>query len=51
MVIRLKEINGVNRINEFIQQCAFKGWLINKIDIENRIDIYNIAEEEIEFDE
>lgn len=51
LVIRLKEINGVNRINEFIQQCAFKGWLINKIDIENRIDIYNIAEEEIEFDE
>lgn len=51
LVIRLKEINGVNRINEFIQQCSFKGWLVNKIDIENRIDIYNIAEEEIEFDD
>ncbi|MBS6502197.1 MAG: S8 family peptidase [Clostridium sp.] len=51
LVIRLKEINGVNRINEFIQQCLFKGWLVNKIDIDNRIDIYNIAEEEIHFDE
>lgn len=51
LVIRLKEINGVNRINEFIQQCSFKGWLVNKIDIDNRIDIYNVAEEDIEFDE
>lgn len=49
LVIRLKEINGVNRINEFIQQCSFKGWLVSKIDIDNRIDIYNIAEEDIVF--
>ena len=51
LVIRLKEINGVNRINEFIQQCSFKGWLVNKIDIENRIDINNFDKEEIEFDD
>lgn len=51
IVITLKEINGVNRIDEFIQQCSFRGWLVNKVDIENRIDIYNIAEEEIEFDD
>lgn len=50
VVITLKEINGVNRIDEFINQCTLRGWLINKIDIENRIDIYNIAEEEIEFE-
>jgi len=50
VVITLKEINGVNRYNEFIRQCSFKGWLVNKIDVENRLELYNIAEQEIEFE-
>lgn len=50
IVITLKEINGVNRIDEFINQCSLRGWLVNRIDVENRIDIYNVAEEEIEFE-
>jgi hypothetical protein len=50
VVITLKEMNGINRIEEFIQQCFFRGWLVNKIDVESLIDIYNIAEEEIRFD-
>ena len=49
LVVTLKEINGVNRIQEFIQQCLFRGWIVNRIDIENRIDIYNLSEETIEF--
>lgn len=47
VVVTLKEINGVNRIEEFIQRCSFKGWLVNKIDIDNRIDVYQKANEEI----
>ena len=50
VVITLKEINGVNRYDEFIRQCSFKGWLINKVDVENRLELYNIAEQEIEFE-
>jgi len=50
VVITLKEINGVNRIDEFINQCSLRGWLVNKVDIENRVDVYNIAQEEIEFE-
>ena len=50
IVITLKEINGVNRINEFIKNAQLKGWLVNKIDVDTRIDIFNIAEEEIEFE-
>lgn len=50
IVVTLKEIHGVNRIDEFISQCLLRGWLVNKIDLENRIDIYNKAEEDIEFD-
>lgn len=47
VIVTLKEINGVNRINEFIQSCLFRGWLVQKIDIENRLDIYEKAEENI----
>lgn len=50
IVITIKEINGINRIEEFIKQSQIKGWLVNKIDVDTRIDIFNIAEEEIEFE-
>ncbi len=50
VVITLKEINGVNRYDEFIRQCSFKGWLVNKVDVENRLKLYNIAEQEVKFE-
>ncbi len=50
IVITLKEINGINRIDDFIKNCSFRGWLVNRIDVENMIDIYNIAEEDIKFE-
>jgi len=50
IVITLKEINGVNRIDEFIKNAQLRGWLVNKIDVDTRIDIFNIAEEDIEFE-
>lgn len=49
VVVTLKEINGINRIDEFIRNCALKGWIVNKIDIHSRIDIHNKVNEEIEF--
>lgn len=51
IIVTLKEIKGVNRINEFIQQCSLRGWLVTKIDVQNRVDIYNAAEVDIDFDE
>ncbi len=51
IVITLKEMGGVNRIDDFIRNCLLNEWFVNKIDIKNRIDIHNIAEQEIRFDE
>ena len=45
----LKEINGENRIDEFIQRCFFNQWLVEKVEVENQIELYNKAEEEIIF--
>lgn len=50
IVITLKELGGVNRIDEFINQCSLRGWLVNKVNIENNVDVYNIAEQELKFD-
>lgn len=49
LVITLKELNGKNRIHDFEKALLSRGWLVSRLDVENKIDIYNIAEEEIEF--
>lgn len=50
VVVTLKEINGVNRIDEFIKNCTLNGWLVNKIDVQTRIDINKKVNEDIEFE-
>lgn len=50
VVVTLKEMNGVNRMDEFIKLCMARGWLVNQLDVENRLDIYAKLEEEIVFD-
>ena len=49
VVVTLKEMYGVNRIDEFIRNCILNGWLVNRINIQNRIDIREKVNEEIEF--
>ena len=49
VVVTLKEINGINRIDEFVKNCNLSGWLVNPVDIKNRIDIHEKVNEEIDF--
>ena len=48
IVITLKEINGINRIDDFIRMCSLRKWLVTKVDVDNKIELYNKAEEEID---
>lgn len=50
VVVTLKEINGVNRIDEFIRNCTLNGWLVNEIDVQTRIDINKKINEDIELE-
>ncbi len=50
IVISLKEIKGINRIDEFIKLCSVRGWFVNKLEVKNKIEIYNKSHEEITFD-
>ncbi len=42
---------NIYHIVEFIKLCMVRGWLANRIDIQNQIDVYNKAEEETEFEQ
>ena len=44
------KMNGVNRIDDFVKLCLARGWLVSRLDIENQLDVYAKAEEEIEFE-
>lgn len=50
VVITLREVNGINRIEDFIKACTLRGWIVSEIDVENQIDVYNTNQEEIVFD-
>ena len=49
IVVSLKEVNGVNRIDEFVQACSLRGWLVNRINIDNQVKIFNKLEEQLDF--
>ena len=50
VVITLKELNAINRIDEFIKACTLRGWIVNQITIQNQINIYNTSNEDIHFE-
>lgn len=49
VVITIKEINGVNRIDEFVKNCYLNGWIVNELDIQVKQDIHKKLNEDIEF--
>lgn len=50
VVVTLKEMNGVNRFEDFKKLCMARGWLVTELNVQNQIDIYLRAEEDIEFE-
>jgi hypothetical protein len=49
-VITLKELKGINRIDDFIKACRLRGYIVSSLDVQQRINIYNTTQEEIIFD-
>lgn len=50
LVITLRELHDINRIEAFIRNCKLNSWLVTPINVDNRLDIYNTAEQEITFE-
>ena len=49
-VITLKEINGINRIQDFITACSLRSYIVNELDVRAQVEIYNTNQEEITFE-
>lgn len=50
VVVTVKAIDGINRIDEFIRNCHLNGWIVNVVEVQNRIDLHEKINEEIEFE-
>lgn len=50
VVITVRELDGVNRIDSFIQQCNALGWQVNRIRVENELNIYEESQVEVDFE-
>lgn len=51
VVVTLKNIKGENRIEEFKHACLLRGYIVNEVEVQNRLEVYNLAQEEIRFDD
>ncbi len=47
IIVTLKEIKGKNRKEEFKNLCIARGWIVNELNVENQLTIYNELDEEI----
>lgn len=48
LVVTLKATDGINRINDFIHDCEFNGWLVTPIIYEEYVTVHHLLDEEIE---
>lgn len=51
LVITLKEMFGANRMDDFFALCQLRGWAVARVDVENQLELYTKAEEEVDFDD
>lgn len=51
LVITLKEIDGRNRISDFIQRCRSNNWFVEEVDADVMVSNYVAAEAEINFED
>jgi len=51
LVVTLRELNGINRIHEFMQLRRANNWFVTEVDIHVRQEIFEKADEVLVFDE
>ncbi len=49
-VITLHEIKNINRIEEFKHACMLRGYIVTEVQIDNQINIYESAQQDIKFE-
>ena len=47
LVVTLKEMKGENRYDDFVQMCEQRGWLVNRVSVQNQLDLFARAEQAV----
>lgn len=50
LVVTMKEMYGKNRIEEFKKLCYSQGWIVNVVDIDSRVKVYQESTEHIDLE-
>ena len=50
LVVTLKEVDGINRIDDFMQQARLANWVVSEVNVEAQVDIYQRLQEEVTFE-
>jgi Subtilase family len=50
LVVTLKEVNGVNRVHDFMQKARLAGWIVSEVNVEARVALHEKLQETIRFD-
>lgn len=50
VVVTIHNLKGENRIDTFIRQCSAIGWMVERVEIDNELKIYEHSQVEVEFE-
>lgn len=50
LIITLKEQKGLNRSDQFVRECQSSGWIVTPINIEDNVDVYVEAQDDIKLE-
>lgn len=50
VVVTIHNLKGENRIDAFIRQCSAIGWIVERVEIDNELKIYEHSQVEVEFE-
>lgn len=50
LVITLKEQKGLNRSDQFVRECQSSGWIVTPISIEDNVNVYVEAQDDIKLE-
>lgn len=50
VVVNIHNLKGENRIDTFMRQCSAIGWMVERVEIDNELKIYEHSQVEVEFE-
>lgn len=50
VVVTIHNLKGENRIDTFMRQCSAIGWIVERVEINNELKIYEHSQVEVEFE-